>query len=106
LTGDVLDLIGEFLAPCPDDDVEKLPDFIFVNKTVSESYLLYTRENLSLQDDLIRQQIQEMKEQEGREDQGGSDSVEFILPEDLEDKQLILAEQSNWEKLIKNIQNS
>ena len=59
---------------------EEIPRFAFVNKTVLHNYLTYQQENLEIQEQLISEQIDELKQQIQSKPKK---TVKFVLPEEL-----------------------
>ena len=56
LTGDVLDLIAEYLIP-----TQNLPKFIQCNTVILRCYSEYKKENFALQNEMLIEQIGELK---------------------------------------------
>eukprot|EP00347_Sterkiella_histriomuscorum_P019883 403339946 len=96
-TGDILDCIQEFTG-------EEFPQFVFTNKSVLTNYIIYQSENWQLQKDMMDEQIDELKAE--LQNGGGSPSskaVQFLIPEELYEKQEILEDAKSWDTLIKQI---
>ena len=91
-TGDILDCIGEFTG-------EEMPLFAFCNRRVLENYLGYQDENLSLQKEMIDEQIVEIKEKP-QNMMSSKKTLEFFIPEELFEKQEMLESRQSWERLL------
>jgi hypothetical protein len=64
MTGDILDLIAEYLPPHPKQQYSNQqvpPLFVFCSITVLRSYCEYKRENLGIQVEILIDQIGELK---------------------------------------------
>lgn len=83
IPGDVLNLIAEMMIPEDQLETSRVPDFVQTNKTSYKGYINHRIESYQVQQMLLKDQIEELKEGDSQTSNSGR-TKKFKLPKDLE----------------------